>query len=833
MLNCLTTLNTPSQLPKFLQLIFFVIIFLSSIDVQAQKPAGLLKGKIVDSSLQQNIKDATISVLSKEDSAVVAYGISKQDGSFSIDHIPNGNYFYEITFTGYKPVREDFSVTAEKFLIDLNNIYIKRSENVLEDVVVKTAPVVVKGDTTEFNAGSFKTIPNATAEDLLKKLPGVEVDKDGSVKAQGETVTRVLVDGKRFFGKDPKMATRNLPKEMIDKIQIIDALSEESEFNGFDDGERIKTINIITKKDKKKGIFGRGTIGAGDNDRYATGLSANRFNGNQQMAVIAQSNNINRQDFSVEDFLGSLNSGNANGRNRNINAGRGGGSARGTGANNIFSNLGSGITTTSAAGANFNDVLGKKTEVNGSYFFNQVNTINSRDRFRETFVRGDSSLLNYNTLFSETKNINHRINFQLQYNLDSFNTLLVRPNISYQHTDINSEAISTTFRGLTKRLNDAVLTGASANGGINISNSILFRHKFEKRGRSLSINFTQDLNTNERESENLSVITRNARRQDTTDQVSTNDRNGKGLGTVISYTEPLSMSSLLEVNYRYNQSKNEADQQTYRLGDLTRIYDVKVPNLTNLFENSNVSHRVTLSYRKQIDKLWNYSVGLGLQNATLTSSNLTKNTYLQQSFNNLFPTFNLQYKKNRTSNFRFIYRGVTQQPSINQLQDVINNTNVLHIRTGNPALVQEFNNNFNLRYTSFNNSALTNFSVNMSGGFISNAIVNSTFINTSSDSIIVDNYKLVPGAEYNKPVNLNGSYDAATNIEYSFPVKALGGNIHLGSRLNYNRDVYLYNLEKSFIHDYALRGTLRINMNLNDRFDLNFSSQSTYNIVRY
>jgi hypothetical protein len=471
--------------------------------------------------------------------------------------------------------------------------------------------------------------------------------------------------------------------------------------------------------------------------------------------------------------------------------------------------------------------------VNGSYFYNQVNTINNRDRFRETFVRGDSSLYNYNTLFSETKNINHRFNFQLQHNIDSFNTLIVRPNISYQQTDINSEANSSTFRGLTKRLNDAVLTGQSGNSGVNISNSILYRHKFERRGRSLSINFTQDLNTNERESENLSVVIRNARRQDTTDQVSSNDRSGKGLGTVISYTEPLSRSSLLEVSYRYNQNKSEADQQTFRLGDVSRLYDVKVPNLTNSFENSNVSHRITLNYRKQIDKLWNYSVGLGLQNATLNSNNLTRNTYLQQSFNNLFPTFNLQYKKSRTSNFRFIYKGVTQQPSINQLQDVINNTNVLHIRTGNPALVQEFNNNFNLRYSSFNNSSLTNFTVNMSGGFTNNAIVNSTFINTSSDSVIVDNYKLVPGAEYNKPVNLDGSYDAAANIEYSFPVKALGGNIHLGSRLNYNRDVYLYNLEKSFIHDYALRGTFRITMNLNERFDLNFSSQSSYNIVRY
>jgi hypothetical protein len=811
--------------------VLFVIVFPGSSFGQSKSP-GSLKGRLIDSLQKQNVKDATISIFDKTDSSLVAFGLSKQDGSFTVTNIPLGNHFYQITFSGYDAIEANFQITTEKLAVDAGNIYLFQKANVLADVLVRAVPIVIKGDTTEFNAASFKTIPNATAEDLLKKLPGVEVEKDGSVKAQGETVTRILVDGKRFFGKDPKMATRNLPTDVIDKIQVIDGLSEEAEFNGFDDGERVKTINIITKKDKKKGVFGKGSAGVGTDGRYTAGVSGNRFNGPQQLSVLAQSNNINNQDFSLQDFLGSLGNNTAS-RNRSIGAGRGTGSANGTGVNNIFANTGGGISTTTAAGANYNDIWGTKTEVNGSYFFNRVNTVNNRDRYRETFVRNDSSLFNTNHLLSETNNLNHRLNLQVLYNIDSFNSILFRPNISYQQTDISSDATSSTYRGKLRHLNDAVLTGTSANEGINLSNSIMFRHKFQKRGRSISLNLTQDLNTNDRNSNNLSVITRNSGRQDTTDQVSSNIRDGKGWGGVLSYTEPVSTSSLLEVSYRYNENKNTADQQAFRLGDVSRLYDVTVPNLTNNFENANQSHRLGLSYRKQMGEWWNYSAGLSIQHATLTSSNITKHSFVQQSFNNLFPTFNLQYKKSRFKNLRFIYRGVTQQPSVYQLQDVINNTNVLHIRSGNPGLSQEFNNSFSLRYNSFNPSALTNFSVNLSGGFVGNAIVNSTTINTTNDSMIVDDYKIVPGAQYTKPVNLDGSFDAGGNVEYSFPVKRLGGNIHLGTRLNYNRDVLMINSETSFIHDYAMRGTFRINMNLHERFDLNFSSNSTYNIVRY
>jgi hypothetical protein len=807
--------------------------FTTNIAFGQAAPTGTLKGKLVDSLHRQNVKDATISVFDQSDSSLVAFGLSKQDGSFSVGKIPFGNHYYTISFAGYETISKTFSVWIDNPVIDAGELYLERRAYVLEDVLVKAAPIVIKGDTTEFNAGSFKTIPNATAEDLLKKLPGVEVDKDGSVKSQGETVTRILVDGKRFFGKDPKMATRNLPTDIIDKIQVIDALSEESEFSGFDDGDRVKTINIITKKDKKKGIFGKGSVGVGDDGRYSAGISGNRFNGNQQISLLAQSNNINSQNFSVEDFLGSLTGGNSGSRNRSVNASRGSGTSRGTAANNIFDANAAGISTTTAGGINYNDVWGTKTEVNGSYFYNQVSTLNNRDRYRETFVRNDSSLFNFNHLVSETKNKNHRFNFQLLHNFDSSNSLLIRPTISFQQTGITSEANSTTTRGILKHLNDAVLTGASTNEGINLNNSIMYRHRFGKRGRTISMNFTQDLTTNDRRWNNFSVVTRDWGRQDTADQVSSNMRDGKGLGGTISYTEPLSRSSLLEVSYRYNQNKNTADQETFRRGDISRVYDVVVPNLTNDFENTNVSHRVGLSYRKQLGEWWNYSVGLGVQHAMLTSSNITKNSYVQQSFDNLFPTFNLQYKKSRFKNLRLIYKGVTQQPSVYQLQDVINNTNILHIRAGNPRLVQEFNNSFSLRYNSFSPGRLTNFSVNLSGGFVDNSIVNATTINTTTDSMVVDDYKIVPGAQYTRPVNLDGSFDAGGNIEYSFPVKWLGGNIHLASRFHYNRDVSLVNTDKNFIDDYFLRGIFRINMNLKERFDLNFTSNSTYNIVRY
>jgi hypothetical protein len=235
----------------------------------------------------------------------------------------------------------------------------------------------------------------------------------------------------------------------------------------------------------------------------------------------------------------------------------------------------------------------------------------------------------------------------------------------------------------------------------------------------------------------------------------------------------------------------------------------------------------------QLDPKWNFIAGLAVQYAELTSNNISKDKFLEQSFTNLFPTFVLQYRKPRSKNFRFSYRGATQQPNINQLQDVIDNSNVLHVRSGNPSLKQEFNNNLNLYYNTFNPATFSSFTVSMNGSSTLNRIGNSITINTTQDSVMVDGYKLGPGAQFSKPQNIDGGLSVGGNINYGFRLKNPKANINLTSRFNYNREVNLVNDTKAFTHNYVIGGSVRYNMNLNEAFDLNFFSNSTYNIVNY
>jgi hypothetical protein len=799
----------------------FIIIFLIfyQYSFSQRTNLGTFKGRVVDSLIKQNLHGATISVLNAIDSLLVQYGLSKEDGSFEIDHLSNGAYIAVISFTGYKENRIQFYINSSLLQVNAGLVNLETSAGIMEEVIVHSSPILIKGDTTEFDAAHFKTIPNATAEDLLKKLPGVEVDRDGTVRTNGETVTRVFVDGKRFFGNDPKMATRNLPKEIIDKIQVIDAQSEQSQFSGFDDGERIKTINIITKRDRRKGVFGKASFAAGDQSRVANAVSANIFNNDQKISFIGQNNNINNQNFTIQDFLGVSGDG---AKATTTNKGK-----------NIFSGNAAGISTTYAGGANYDDEWGKNTDVDGNYFFNNVRSTNNRDRYRESFVANDSSLYNTNQFLSENNARNDRLEFSIDHRFDSMNSVMIRPNFSYQQTESSSESTSHTTKGISLPLNDVRSFSSSKNSGYNFNNNILLRHRFLKKGRTFSLNFSLNDNTNNRTATTVSYNNRYSRGIDTVSQISTTEKAGRLYSSVFSYTEPLNLSSQIELTYTYNYTLNNSDQQTHKLDLLTGDYNIEVPNLTNIFRNTNTSHSGGLNYRMQINPQWNYSTGIAIQHAELLSNNISKSTILRQSFNNLFPNFNIQFRKSRTANFRFSYRGSTQQPNVTQLQDVIDNSNILHIRSGNSSLKPEFVNSLSLNYNSFNRLKYQALSIAINGNFTSNKISNSVIINTSSDSLLVNGYYLMPGGQFSKPENINGAFSFNGNVTYSFPIIKQRSTLHLGGRFNYNSDVNLYNQVVNFTRNYSYSATIKLDMNLKQYLDLNLSSVSNYNVAQY
>ena len=273
--------------------------------------AQTIRGTVVDSTTRKPLMEATVSLLSVRDSSMSHYMITNGDGEFTFTNVAVGNYRLLITYVGYRNKSRRISVTRDTPTIGAGTLELVPQSVNLNEVVIKqeAPPVTIKQDTIEFNAGSFKTQPNADAENMLKKLPGVDVARDGTITAQGQAVKKVLVDGKPFFGDDPKMATRNLPADIIDKIQLFDQQSDQSQFTGVDDGNRDKTINIVTKKDKRKGYFGQQSAGAGpsasSNDlRYAAKLNLNRFNEDQQISLVGQANNINQQGFTSQSIFG-------------------------------------------------------------------------------------------------------------------------------------------------------------------------------------------------------------------------------------------------------------------------------------------------------------------------------------------------------------------------------------------------------------------------------------------------------------------------------------------------------------------------------------------------
>ncbi|HEX4375148.1 MAG TPA: carboxypeptidase regulatory-like domain-containing protein, partial [Puia sp.] len=361
--------------------IFLLLVLLTVFtSISFAQTTGTVKGKIVDSVGKQNLSKATISVLHSADNGSAALVEADREGQFFIKNLPRGDYRLSISFEGFEPITKRFSITTDSIgnNIDLGILYMDRRNDTLKAFVIERPPMQIKKDTVEYNAENYAVKPNAVAEDLLKKMPGMQVDKSGTVTAQGETVQRVMVNGKRFFGDDPKLATRNLPPDIIDKIQVFDDLSDQSKFTGIDDGNRVKTINIITKKNAQHGYFGKVIASGGTDENYDESINFHRFDGNQQISVLAQANDINKQNFTIQDVLG------------------GSGGRRGGGGGNAATNqLSPSVTTVWAGGANYRDNWGPNTEAYGSYFFNSQHVATYSQDTSLKQISSDSS--NYGT----------------------------------------------------------------------------------------------------------------------------------------------------------------------------------------------------------------------------------------------------------------------------------------------------------------------------------------------------------------------------------------------------------------------------------------------------
>ena len=793
---------------------------------------GTIKGQAYDTLSNQPVANATITVLEKRDSSLVTFTMTGNDGKFELKGIPNGEYRLMISHINYHNSNRFFTITEENKNLDLGNVIMHDAVKTLKEAVViaEAPPVTLIDDTIQYNAGSFKTPPNASVEQLLKKLPGVKVEKDGTVKAQGEKVNRVLVDGKEFFGNDPKIATKNLPADAVDKVQVYDRQSDQAQLTGFDDGNSEKTINLKLKKDKKKGLFGKINAGAGDQERYAGKFNVNSFKGARQFSAIGMANNTNTDGFSFMDilnFTGELARMQRNGGG-NVSINMTAEEAASLGAGGATNR---GINTVRGGGINYNNIIGSKLDFQSNYFYNRTNPEVISQTFRENILgdrNGSSMGRNFyeENAYSNNANNGHRFNLNNLYEIDSFHSIRFNPSFGYQRSSTLSDRNFKTFDGNKSLINSGFSSGNSATEGYSFKGDLIFRKKFDRKGRTFSLTLGTSLNESDGEGKNNSVIdfynSGSLTNKDTLNQQYKTASDLRGYTARSVYTEPIWKRSLIELSAGGSTTKSTSQRKTWDFNNASGKYDALNSLLSNDYENTYGYGSGGLRIRTQRKK-FNYSVGLSLQKATLEGKIISgiKDSVIKQGFTNLLPNARFQYNFTRFKNFSLNYSATTNQPTISQLQPVPDLTNPLYIREGNPDLAQEYSHNVqaNLHLVSpYKNKNLFAF---LSFQATSNKIVN------------YDSVNLQTGVRKSRPVNVDGVYNINNNLSYSMPVRFLKGTVEIANNTGFQKNRQFINGFMNDIRTLSLGPDLRLDINPTEKLNLSLNAAITYTQSKY
>jgi hypothetical protein len=804
----------------------FVIFFLCKFISVAQPYS--VSGKVVDRKDNTPLIGVNILFMNVHDTTLIKGATTDENGNFYFSSIDTGEYILNISYISYSTIIRNIYVSNN---LDLKTISMKEDSKLLKEVVIEDKQIRVQqlGDTSQFNANAFKTNKDATTEDLLQKMPGVTSD-NGNVKVNGEEIKKILVDGRPFYGDDPRTAIQNLPADIIDKIQVFDKMSDQAAFTGFDDGNSQKTINIITKNGVGNSKFGRFYAGyGGPENRYNIGLNYNTFKSDRRFSILAMSNNINQQNFNISDLVGATGATNSGGR------GGQGGMGRNSPVNNFLVGQQNGIATTTALGLNYTNKLGKQKKVtlSGSYFFNGTKNQNVSSSIRNYISSDDSGLVYTENKEVISKNFNNRLNLKIEYVIDSSNTLTFTTAFNTQNYISSSVLNASNIKNIT------TVESATQNNqqiklfGSNFLNDILYQHKLAKKGRTISVNFTTGATTkdsrgnlftvNTFQTDTISAI-------DSIDQQSAVKTRSYTLGGNIVYTEPIKKYGQLSINYSPFFTKASSQKITNNFDALTESYTLADTALSNQFNNIYLTNKVGISYRYNNKKL-NWTIGVSGQDALLRSEQLMPNQFkVNKNFLSVLPNTELNYKFSKTENLRFFYRTSTSPPSITQLQNVIDNSNSLILTTGNPELKQTFSQSIGLRYGRANTEKATNLFVFVNATNTINYIANATVIFTKDT--IVNDIKARAGAQFIQPVNLNGFWNTRTFITYGFPITKMKSNMNINGSFVYTRTPTSINSLRNTANSFAFNSGFSLSSNISKKIDLAISYNANYVLVR-
>lgn len=722
---------------KVLRFIIILSLLVFTVSLSAQRS---IQSSVFDAKNGQAIEMATVRLLKQKDSALVQGAQTDMKGAFTLPKVKSGNYILVISSVGYHEYKRNLTMDNKDLI--LKNIQLNENVKLLNELEVKgtAAQLVVKGDTVEYNATAFKTQENAAVEELLKKLPGVEVTSDGKITVNGEEIKKIRVDGKKFFEGDIEQATKNLPADMIEKIQVLEQKSDMALLTGFEDGDTERIINLTTKPNRRKGIFGNMGAGAGvdiNNDfRYDGSLSLNIMRGESQTNINAGANNLN--------------------------------TSRGSRGRGSWGGANSGITVSQNIGVNNNTIVNEKFKIGGDVTLNHSNNLSETETERTSYI-SEKTYDDWSESTSGNDRYSTNMRLEAEWKIDTLRTIVFQPNIGYNQTESYS---SRQYRYLTE--GDSTSWGNSNNSGFSNSLSgglnIIYNQKSaQKKGRSFTLNLRTGFSESNSDNLNLS----NKFTNDTSiliDQNTLNRSNNFNSSLRMSFVEPLwNNKNMLEAAVSVSNNTTKSVKEQFGK-DLNGDYTIFNDEYSNNFENIFFRESIELNYRYTEQ---NYNVMLGINGEPSQTRNLREygNGFVRDTTYGVFnfaPTGRFQYNFGRKTFARIDYRGRTQQPSIDQMQPVKNNSDLMNETVGNPSLNPAFSHNLRLMYSQFNDKTFSSFSTFLNTNLTKDALVSNRIYDSSLK-------------QYNQTVNLKGAMPLSLNWNVMFNTPIIQKRLHFNT----------------------------------------------------
>ncbi|MEO7977641.1 outer membrane beta-barrel protein [Flavobacterium sp.] len=805
-----------TKIYSFLSLFF---LFVSAVNAQNDIT---IQGTIVDVNTQLPLELATVYFTTIKDSTVIEYATTDKNGAFRMNIKKYDKpVFLKVNYMGYQTYFEEYKGLTESK--DFGKIYLIENVNALNDVVIKTeaAPITIKKDTLEFNANSYKVRPDSNVETLLKQLPGFDVDNDGKITVNGREVNQVLVNGKTFFDKDGAIALKNLPADIIKKIQVSDFKTKKEELSKQESTSDYSSINITIDEKKNKGYFGKVMGGYGTDDRYEANVNLNYFNNKQKISLLAASNNINSTGFSMDDVFDSMGGGRNNTR---------GGNSGGGGAN------GKGITQSNLVGLNYSDDWNKNLIAMGSYNFSNMVNENTSKSNQQSFLP-DGNIITAADSKTRNENTGNNVNFELEYKIDPTTRIVFTPKLSQSRTNNHSESSSISVDENNNPLNNSNSISDSEGNSTNFGNSINFNKAFEKKSRNLSFVLSNNNTGSNSEAINISntFFEQGDRPDEIRNQKAKRKSSNDSYSADIEYTEPITDSLRVRFGSDFDWKSNTNDEKTFRIDPSTGEYtdfDLAFSNYTSSSQNS-ATPKVGLTLQKN-----KYTLNLDSRTSIVNFDNhslyLNNVTDLSKKYALPFASALLRYKFSRSKNLSFKYDYSNSLPSATQLMPVVNLNNPLNTIIGNPDLHPVEKNSVNFNFRNYDFRSRSGYSVYLKGDHYDNDIVSTSIYDESGKRTttyvnISGVYNVSIGANWNQQFKTGAHilrYGLGLNSGYSFDKGFTNSVLYNAKSTSVSPKVYL-----SYDYGELLTIAPSYNLSYNETQYENSSSPARSNVV--